>query len=872
MVRTNRDNFSADIIDTLAKRAGYICSNPSCQKPLIAGAAEDAKGVTHLGHAAHITAAAPGGPRYDSSLTPEQRASLDNAIYLCPTCASLIDKNNGQDYPVSTLEEWKQLHEHWVRNRLNQSVFQEPDKSVDSATLPIPRVPPMPPDPWTSRPEYDVLRAILLAGDRFLRVALEGTAGIGKTMLAAKLAQDPAIQTAFPDGILWATLGPEADEFGELARIAASFQITVPAGASLQAQADLVQRCLAGRRCFLLVDDVWDVSAAEHFRQIGAAATLVTTRDHAVARAFASASHIIQLTQLSVPKSVALLHALVPAADGLSIVSRIADLADGLPLTLQLIAPLLDDELRMGWGLTDFLTKLESPGWRGNLLDEIVGKSLAALSPEDQAAFAQLAVFGASPADFALDAVLAVWDCSVDVAQARLREFVRRYLVARSQNAGRFALHQALADVAFRRLASADPGWDRHRAYFLGVIQQHPSDFARQELEVAQVRRAWRYLPDDSPLVLDYASALQGFHDSRGLYQEALEWASQALRVAETLQRPTAQATLLNRLGELHQNLGNWEQAHDYLARARDLSEQVGNSLEQALAFAQLAGVHGDAWNLEEASHQLQQAVLTLQQWDSSPDLAPISQSNAEAEKFLQQVKVYLATVTENGRILFESGASPLGAIIQATEDLLPFIRSLHDPQAEAELLNTLGQMYSRSGNHEQAAIYHKRALILCEEANAPLEHAHTLVYLGENAAQLGNVDEALAFYTPALTFLEGTDDQLGKFRILAALGRIHAQLGDMNQAYNNYKLAQATQQHLNNPLYQLIFLIEFATVCFHVPGNEQIVEGIKLLLETYAVEERITNPNLQQALRDFLKRRDDMLLAVQNLLDHQST
>src|SRR4051794_25575382 len=120
MARTNRDNFSPDIIDTLAKRAGYTCSNPACRKQMIAGAEANPKGVTHLGHAAHITAAASGGPRYDSTLTPQQRADLDNAIYLCPTCAALIDKNGGQDYPVSVLQEWKRSHEQRVRDGLNQ--------------------------------------------------------------------------------------------------------------------------------------------------------------------------------------------------------------------------------------------------------------------------------------------------------------------------------------------------------------------------------------------------------------------------------------------------------------------------------------------------------------------------------------------------------------------------------------------------------------------------------------------------------------------------------------------------------------------------------------------------------------------------------
>jgi hypothetical protein len=40
-----------------------------------------------VGEAAHISAAAPGGKRYDSSLTPEERRAPSNGIWLCELCA-----------------------------------------------------------------------------------------------------------------------------------------------------------------------------------------------------------------------------------------------------------------------------------------------------------------------------------------------------------------------------------------------------------------------------------------------------------------------------------------------------------------------------------------------------------------------------------------------------------------------------------------------------------------------------------------------------------------------------------------------------------------------------------------------------------------
>lgn len=60
----------------------------------------------NLGVACHITAAAVGGPRYDGALSPEDRASIENAIWLCQSCAKLVDSDTTR-YPTQSLKRWK---------------------------------------------------------------------------------------------------------------------------------------------------------------------------------------------------------------------------------------------------------------------------------------------------------------------------------------------------------------------------------------------------------------------------------------------------------------------------------------------------------------------------------------------------------------------------------------------------------------------------------------------------------------------------------------------------------------------------------------------------------------------------------------------
>ncbi|MGA9189557.1 MAG: hypothetical protein WB014_13605 [Methanosarcina sp.] len=110
MAKTTRDDFNETTKRVIARRVNYICSIPHCplftQKPHPA----DTEDVLNLGTAAHITAASEGGPRFDPTMTPEQRKSADNGIWLCKKCADEIDLAS-EVYTVELLRYWKRLAE-----------------------------------------------------------------------------------------------------------------------------------------------------------------------------------------------------------------------------------------------------------------------------------------------------------------------------------------------------------------------------------------------------------------------------------------------------------------------------------------------------------------------------------------------------------------------------------------------------------------------------------------------------------------------------------------------------------------------------------------------------------------------------------------
>lgn len=134
-----RDNFTQPVKATLAKRVSYKCSNPDCAKGTI-GPHTDASKAVNIGVACHITAASSGGPRFDSLLSAVERASHENGIWLCQTCAKRID-NDENRYPTVLLRRWKVEAEAAADQALSGAstpeLFPQPPSAIHT---PIPRI------------------------------------------------------------------------------------------------------------------------------------------------------------------------------------------------------------------------------------------------------------------------------------------------------------------------------------------------------------------------------------------------------------------------------------------------------------------------------------------------------------------------------------------------------------------------------------------------------------------------------------------------------------------------------------------------------------------------------------------------------------
>lgn len=111
----NRDDFTRATRQRLAALAGHVCSFPGCRRPT-EGANFNGDAIINIGVASHICAASPRGPRYNQAMSPEERSSLSNGIWMCQVHAKVIDAPDSR-FSEQVLREWKRTAERrsWRR-------------------------------------------------------------------------------------------------------------------------------------------------------------------------------------------------------------------------------------------------------------------------------------------------------------------------------------------------------------------------------------------------------------------------------------------------------------------------------------------------------------------------------------------------------------------------------------------------------------------------------------------------------------------------------------------------------------------------------------------------------------------------------------
>jgi WD40 repeat protein/pimeloyl-ACP methyl ester carboxylesterase len=188
-------------------------------------------------------------------------------------------------------------------------------------------------------------------------VRVTGMGGIGKSVLAAKIAHDSEVRQTFPGGIFWLTVGQEGRLATFQERLATALSDD-PTFTDVDQGLIKLKSLFSDRTCLLILDDIWEPEQLKALNCVGAQGKiLITTRNKHITGLIGVEHPVKVLTDPQAQRLLAKLtkkkeHDLPPEAN------EIVKECGGLPLALAMIGGALLDRPISRW--KDILDSLQS--------------------------------------------------------------------------------------------------------------------------------------------------------------------------------------------------------------------------------------------------------------------------------------------------------------------------------------------------------------------------------------------------------------------------------------------------------------------------------------------------------------------------------
>lgn len=323
---------------------------------------------------------------------------------------------------------------------------------------------PSPPADFTGREaELAELGAALETGSATI-FGLRGMGGVGKTVLALKLAEELA--PCYPDAQFYLDLkgtNPQPLTSADaMAHVICAYHPTARLPESEAELSGLYRTVLHDQRAILLMDNAADRAQMEPLTPPAGCMLLVTSRRHFTLPGLQA----VNLDALPLADARALLLKIAPRI-GEGCENEIAELCGGLPLALRLAGSALAE--REDLSPDQYLERLRDEQARLGLVEASFSLSYDLLSEELRHLWSLLSVF---PGTFDRIAAATVWGVEFDPAQDRLSELVRDSLVEWDQESKRHCLHDLARLFAASCLEEADrtDGQRRYAEYYAIVL------------------------------------------------------------------------------------------------------------------------------------------------------------------------------------------------------------------------------------------------------------------------------------------------------------------------------------------------------------------------------------------------------------------
>ncbi len=470
-----------------------------------------------------------------------------------------------------------------------------------------------------------------------------------------------------------------------------------------------------------------------------------------------------------------------------------------LPLAIELAAPRAAEI-----GLAALAQEVQQPGVLAQLQDVLdaqrsvrylLGKSLASLTPTQQARFSALGL-----------------PSGHDWPRLIIEQMLSAVVGPPGDAAPASADLSLLARLSLVKLLPASTPSETPR------VRLHPllRELAREE---------WAKQPEEAQnaALMALLESIQGFtrEQKQNFATLALEEDLIVGAIRYSGQKYRASNQLIKIIDNLHDYLttgSHWQLGMELFTLHLDLFREMGDRRNEGIALNNLGHLTDRMGRPLESASYFQQALMLAQGVGSRDDERSV--------------------LNNLGHL-----ASSLGYFEAANNYYqlsLSIAREMENKRGEALVLNNLGDLAHKLGHLDEAASYYKHALLIRREEHDQSGEATTLNNIGLLLRDLGRLNEARRHLEQALTIILDVGDRAVQSGVLNNLGDISEALKDVESAESYYKQSLAIAQEIGDQRGVAITLCNLGHVA--VMGGRQ-EEAEPCYGQALAIQRQIPDP-----------------------------
>jgi DNA-binding SARP family transcriptional activator/tetratricopeptide (TPR) repeat protein len=676
----------------------------------------------------------------------------------------------------------------------------------DRSLLPVPRSRPAGPTPRTTLPddircfigrEKEIKELLDTASPTRPEtlptvIAIDGMAGVGKTVLSVHLAH--RLADDYPDGQLYLDLhGYDADRpptAPESALEALLGMLGIPAQRvprSVEDRTALWRSELASRRVLVVLDNA---AGREQIRPLLSAApgclTIVTSRRRLVGLDDVR-SHSLGLFS---PSDAARLFELAigpERAPDPADVAEVVRLVDHLPLAVQLVGNRLRH--RTAWTVADLARRLADHNRRlaeiraeDREITAVFELSFRGLDARARRAFRRLG-WHLVP-DFTLDAAAATIGASRADADRALDDLLDHHLVVEVTE-GRYRFHNLIREYA-RQLAETEESAAERAASTRRQLDHHTATaLLADRLRYPHGRRIASALAPPPPDAAPFTTAEEAGDRLAAEYPTLLLIAD----IAAERRSASHVALLAHALARFLEEEGHWERAAVLHERAVGAWRELDDLSGEAQALLDLSvvrfrtGQYGEALDRAAESRRIYQAIAD--------------------RRGVADVLAHRALILWH--------RSRYDDALDSSREALEIRRSLGDRRGEARVLDHIAIFLEFVGRYQEAADRRNAGLKIQKDIDDPRGLQMSLNNQGDLMLRLGQVSAAHAYYKDAAAAVPDMARQHGAIW-RNNMARIALHTGRHGEAIDGFRYALHTYRQIGDRRNEIETLIEIGT------------------------------------------------------------